>query len=385
MNRPLSQRIQRIGNAGAFGVWEKAMALEAKGKKIIHLEIGEPDFDTPAHIIETAHQSMRNGRTHYGSPYGDMTLRETVADYVKKTRNTAVSPQNIVITPGVKGAIVMSLLTLVEHGDNVLVPAPYYPPYAEIIRYAGGNIIECPLTAADGFQINKSLLESYITKKTRVILINSPCNPTGVILNEASLTAVAELALEHDLWVISDEIYYQLNFTSSPPPSIFSNPALLDRTILLDGFSKPYAMTGWRLGFGVFPERVTKAIADLIVNYNSCVPLFIQDAGVAALTGPQQPAKVMLETYRKRRDAAIEIIDQIPNVSYAFPNGAFYIYLDISKTGRNAETFAYDCLEAGVALLPQGPNHIRVAFTQSESAIREGLSKMQQVLKTKIV
>lgn len=356
------------------------MALEATGAKIIHLELGEPDFDTPAHISEAAHRSMRNGRTHYDSSIGDIALRQAIAAYLHRSRQITCDPSEIIVTQGVKGGIFMTLMALIETGDEVLLPAPFYPPYAEIVRFAGGRGVDCPLVET-GFQIEAAHLEQFVTPKTKAIIINSPANPTGVILSEASLTAVAHIAQKHNLWVISDEIYIQINFTVQQPATIYTLPGMAERTILLDGFSKPYAMTGWRLGFGVFPEVVKTAVLNIIVQAYSSLPLFIQDAGTVALNGSQDAVVRMREIYRGRRDTAVQLTNDIPNVTAPFPEGAFYLYLDISQTGQDAQTLAYQLLEQGVAFLPIGSDHLRVAFTRPKDEIAAGLEILANALR----
>ncbi|MEM7343396.1 MAG: pyridoxal phosphate-dependent aminotransferase [Chloroflexota bacterium] len=378
--KPLATRTQRIGGKGAFGVWERAVALEAQGVKIIHLVLGEPDFPTPPHIVEAAHQAMQAGRTHYASSSGDMALREAIANYLAGSRVGTFNPTDILITPGVKGTLYFSLLALVDHGDEVLVPSPFFPPYASVIQFAGGTPVVCPLYESNGFQLDPADLAARITPQTKAIILNSPGNPTGAIFSQETLAAVADLAQTHDLWVLSDEVYHQLYYTETPPPSIYTLPGMSDRTILMDGFSKAYAMTGWRLGFGVFPEILHTPISTMMVSDHACIPLFIQDAGTAALTSKQDCIDTMRAAYRQRRDRALAVIETMPKVHCVVPDGAFYILLNITETGYEAEAFAYRLLEAGVALLPVGTDHLRLAFTRPEAEIVEGLERMAAII-----
>ena len=377
----LAARTQRITGKGAFALWEKALALEAQGKEIIHLEVGEPDFATPPHIIEAAEQAMRAGRTHYGLAAGDWALREAIAAYLHRSRGVTVDPTGVLVTPGVKGALYFSMMAVVDHGDEVVVPAPFYPPYAEIIRFAGGRPVLYPLHERHGFQIDPDELAVLITPQTKAILLNSPANPTGVILSSDSLAGITDLAQKHDLWILADEVYHQLYYTDSSPVSIYSLPGMADRTILMDGFSKAYAMTGWRLGFGVFPQALREPVIKMMVSDHSSLPLFIQDAGTAALNGSQACVSAMRQVYRQRRDSALEIIDAMPGVRCVVPDGAFYILMNVVGTGLDSETLGQRLLEKGVALLPSGPDFLRLAFTKSETDIATGLERMAAVLR----
>ena len=378
--KSLATRTQRIGGKGAFGVWEKAMALEAQGKSIIHFVLGEPDFDTPEHIIEAAEAAMRAGRTHYGRGTGEPALREAIAAYLQRSRGVRVDPSAVLVTPGVKGTLYFTLLALIDHGDEVLVPAPFFPPYAEVIRLAGGVPVSCPLSEEAGYQIDPEAVAEYITPRSKALILCSPGNPTGVIFNADSLAAIANLAQQHDLWVVSDEVYHQLYYTPTPPPSIYALPGMAERTILMDGFSKAYAMTGWRLGFGVFPEILREPITRMMIADHSCLPPFIQDAGAVALNGSQECVEMMRCAYQQRRDRAIPLLNAMPRVRYTVPDGAFYFLLNIAATGLDSETLAYQLLEAGVALLPSGPDHLRLAYTRPETEIVLGLERMAGVI-----
>ena len=365
------------------------MALEAQGHDIIHLELGEPDFETPAHIVEAANRALAEGRTRYGWPLGSPALRQAIADYVCKSRGVAVDPARVVVTPGVKGALHFAMHTILSLGDEVLIPDPGYPPYQPLIRIPGGVPVAYRLRAEDGYQIDAAELESRITPRTTAIVLNSPSNPTGTMFSAESLQKIADVALKHDLWIIADEIYYQIHFTEDAPQSLFSRPEMHDRLILCDGFSKPYAMTGWRLGFAVLPPALVQPIRDLIVYNYSSLPPFIYDAGVAALTGSQECVREMVATYRRRRDRTVEILQTIPNIQFTYPDSAFYMMIDVSRVCDDAEELAERLLDAGVAFLPgasfgeMGKGFLRLAFCQSEDRIRQGLDAFRRKVEEK--
>jgi len=383
--KPIAKRTEKVTSGGAFDIWEKAMALEAQGHDVIHLEIGEPDFDTPVHIQEAAVTALHNGRTRYDGALGDMALRREIARYVSQTRGVETSPEQVVVTQGVKGGLFASLFALLEAGDEVLIPDPGYPLYQQIIGLFDGMAVPYPLRPENQFQPNTADIEARMTEKTKCVLLNSPANPTGTILSEETLAGIAELVLKHDLWVIADEIYFQIYFTEEPPQSIYSYEGLAERTILLDGFSKPYAMTGWRLGFAVCPPQVVPALGNIIVcNYSHVAP-FIQDAGTAAFVESQACVQEMLLAYKTRRDLVVRHLDEMAGIRYIYPNGAFYLMLDVRELG-DAQALADAFLAAGVALLPaasfgsQGEGFLRLAFTESAERLAEGLGRMKSVL-----
>lgn len=365
---------------GAFGVWEKAMVLERQGRDIIHLELGEPDFETPTHIMEAAHKGMLAGRTRYGSSAGEWHLREAIAAYLQRSRNIHVTPKRIMVTPGVKGALSYTMLSMIEAGDEVLLPTPGYPPYKELVAFANGKSVLYELKQEDAFQINSAEISQKITPRTKAIILNSPSNPTGTLLSRESLEKVAAIAKEHDLWIIADEVYFQMYYTADRPISIYELPDMAERTILLDGFSKAYAMTGWRLGFAVIPEDLADNYSKMMVSVHSNLPQFIQDAGAVALNGPQDCVAEMVAAYKRRRDLTYAALSTMDNIETVYPDGAFYILMDIRKTGLDSETLAYQILNQGVALLPQGPDYLRIAFTQSESSMAKALEIMRKVV-----
>ena len=366
---------------GAFGVWEKAMELERQGRKIIHLEIGEPDFDTPAHIVEAAHKGMLTGRTRYSATAGEWHLREAIARYLNSSRDIDVIPERVMVTPGVKGALAYTMLSLVEAGDEVLLPNPGYPPYKELVAYANGNQVFYELKQADGYQIDSAEIASKITPRTKVIVLNSPSNPTGTLLNRQSLEIVADLAKKHDLWVISDEVYFQMHYTEDRPISIYELPDMAERTILMDGFSKTYAMTGWRLGYAVIPLDLVDSYCKMMVSTHSSLPPFIQDAGAVALNSSQDCVYKMVAAYKRRRDLTYAALNTMPSIETVYPDGAFYILMDIRKTGLDSETLAYKILEQGAALLPQGDDYLRIAFVESETAMEQALEIVRRVVR----
>ncbi len=396
--KQLAKRSQRISGAGAILALERAQALEAQGVDMIHLEVGELDFDTPEHIVEAGVAALRNGRTRYGATAGTLILREAIADYVSRSRETAVStadstsalstsvsPAHVICTPGVKGALYFAMMALIEAGDEVIIPNPGFTAYTAIIQFAGGKPISLPLRAVNGFLPDIDELRSLITERTKMIILNSPGNPTGAVFPLKTLEAIAEIALEHDLWIISDEIYAQLSFTGAMAPSIYTLPDMAGRTILMDGFSKAYAMTGWRLGFGIFPEPMIAPVLAMMVNDHSCLPLFIQDAGVAALRGSQSCVATIRDELKLRRDLVVPALNQLPSITCPMPEGAFYAMMDISALDMNAAEFADRMLDVGVSLLPggvfgqYGEQYVRLAYTVSRDRLAEALERIQRV------
>ena len=384
----LSSRSLRISEAGAFQVLARARELEAQGVDIIHLEIGELDFDTPAHIVEAGVASLRNGRTRYGPTEGTASLREAIADYVNRTRGTAVPPQHVIATPGVKGAIYFAIMGLIEAGDEVIVPDPGFPAYGAITRFAGGIPVPLPLRAENRFHPDLDELRSLLSQCTKMLIFSNPGNPTGAIFPMEILEAIAEMALEHNLWIVSDEIYAQLHFTESFPPSIFAIPGMAERTILMDGLSKAYAMTGWRLGFGIFPEPMTGPVLAMMLNDHSCLPLFVQDAGEAALRGPQDCVVAFRDELRVRRDLVVDAFNRIPGIGCSNPEGAFYVMLDISNLGGiTASAFTDQLLVEGVSLLPgsilgqHGEGQVRLAYTVARNQLEIALARIDSAVK----
>ncbi|MDB5077064.1 MAG: aminotransferase class [Chloroflexi bacterium] len=382
----LAGRMTRLGTETAFEVLAKAQALEAQGRSVIHLEIGEPDFATPTAIVEAGVQALRNGYTHYTPSPGIMPLRRAIADEMRRSRGLDVAPEQVVVTPGAKPILFFVMLALVDEGDEVLCPDPGFPIYESMIRYAGGTVVPVALPESLGFRLDIDGLRKAITSRTKMIIINSPANPTGGVLTPDDLRQIADLAIRHDLLVFSDEIYSQMLYDDTHS-SIAVLPGMAERTIVLDGFSKTYAMTGWRLGYGVFPSALVPHINKLMVNSNSCTAAATQMAGIEALTGDQQPVREMLEEFRRRRDVIVNGLNALPGVTCRMPAGAFYAYPNIQGTGMRSGDLANMLLnEAGVATLagtsfgPAGEGYLRLSYANSIANIQEALARIGRVL-----
>jgi aspartate/methionine/tyrosine aminotransferase len=317
-----------MGVESAFDVLVRARALEAQGRSVIHLEIGEPDFPTPAHIVEAAKLALDQGWTHYGPPQGFPELREAVAESVSASRGIKVGPEHVSIVPGGKPIIFFPMLALLEPGDEVIYPNPGFPIYESMIRYLGATPVPMRLVESRGFSFDLDLLRDKLSDRTRMLVLNSPQNPTGGVIPEEDLRAIAEMVRDRDLIVLADEIYSRIYY-DDPPVSIASYPGMLEKTIILDGFSKAYAMTGWRMGYGVMPVWLVEAVNKLMVNSNSCTASFTQRAGIAALRGPQDAVDAMVAEFRRRRDAFCQALNRIPGFRCAIPGGAFYAFPNV--------------------------------------------------------
>lgn len=384
MMRPLASRALRIPGEGAIETLARALELEARGADIVHLEIGEPDFPTPAHIVEAGVEAIRSGRTRYGPAPGTPGLRAAIAEHVAAARGMPVDPAQVLVAPGAKPVIFLTILALVEEGDEVIIPNPGFPAYEATVQFVGGAPISLPLRAEDGFRVDIERLRALLTRRTKLLILNSPANPTGGALTRAELEAIAEVALSHDVWVLSDEIYSQLYYGDAPPPSIAALPGMAERTVLLDGFSKAYAMTGWRLGYGVFPAPLVGPVTNMIINGHTCVPLFVQEAGIAALRGPQDCVATMRAEYRARRDLVVEGLNAIPGLTCTSPAGAFYVLPGISGLGLDsARSFTNALLDGGVAALPgtdfgrYGEGHFRISYATAQDRLAEGLRRIR--------
>ena len=382
----LAERMGRLGTESAFDVLVKAKALEAQGRSVVHLEIGEPDFDTPEHIIEAGVEALRSGQTHYTPAAGIPELRGAIADYIGTTRGVPCEPERVVVTPGGKPIMFFTILTLVQAGDEVIYPDPGFPIYESVINFTGATPV--PLTLREerdfGFDVNE--LKSLVSERTRLVIINSPHNPTGGIIGDEALAELARLAVERDFLVLSDEIYTRMVYDGTPR-SIISLPGMLDRTIILDGFSKTYAMTGWRLGYGVMPVALAEQVTRLVINCNSCTPGFSQLAAVAALTGPQNAVDTMVAEFKRRRDAIVNGLNEIPGISCRTPAGAFYVFPNITGLGRSSDEIADLLLrEGGVALLAgtafgkAGEGYLRLSYANSLSNIEEALDRIARTV-----
>ncbi len=381
-----AERMSRLGTESAFEVLARAKALERQGKEIIHLEIGEPDFDTPAHIRDAAKRALDAGATHYGPAAGLPELREAIAKDVGATRNIPVTPEEIVVTPGAKPIMYFVITALVNPGDEVIYPNPGFPIYESVINFVGGVGVPIPLSEESGFGFDLDLLEKKASKKTRLIVINSPQNPTGGVLEPDQLGRIAEVARKYQIPVLADEIYksflYEGEFAS-----ITRFPGMRDLVIILDGFSKAYAMTGWRLGYGVMPAPLAEHVARLMVNSNSCTASFTQLAGIAALQGDQTPVAAMVAEFKRRRDLIVNGLNTLPGVSCRSPKGAFYVFPNVKALKRpSAEVAEAILTEAGVAVLggqafgEYGEGYLRLSYANSAENIRKALDRMRPVL-----
>ncbi len=388
MELKLASAMSRLGTETAFEVLAKARALEAQGRSVIHLEIGEPDFDTPAHIIEAAKRALDEGYTHYGPAAGLPELREAIAQEISTSRGISVQPDQVVVTPGGKPVMFYAILALCEAGDEVIYQNPGFPIYESMINFVGAKAVPLPLLEEKGFAFSIDDLKSRITPRTKMLVINSPANPTGGIIPKEDLTAIAELALKHNFWVLSDEIYCRLLYEGAHS-SIAAEPGMDDRTIILDGFSKTYAMTGWRMGYGVVPANLAPSIIKLMVNSNSCTASFTQRAGVAAITGPQDEVDRMRAEFRRRRDAVVGALNAIPGVRCELPKGAFYAFPNVSGTGLGEREIADRLLqEAGVATLAgtafgaYGAGYLRLSYANSMENLMEATRRIGQFVES---
>jgi aspartate/methionine/tyrosine aminotransferase len=382
----LADRMSRLGTETAFEVLARARQLEAQGRTIIHLEIGEPDFDTPAHIIEAACQALHSGYTHYGPSAGDPELRAANAPPKLQTRGLTVSPDEVVVVPGAKPIIYWGITAVVNAGDEVIYPNPGFPIYESMINFVGATPVPIPLREANEFRLDAQELKALVTPKTRMIIINSPQNPTGGVLELEDLEAIAEVALANDIVVMTDEPYETILYEGTHH-SIASLPGMKERTILIDGFSKAYAMTGWRLGYGVMPADLAAMVARLQTNCTSCTSAATQRAGIAALQGPTEPTKAMVAEFKRRRDVVVAGLNSLPGVSCLSPHGAFYVFPNITGTGVDSRTLAQRCMEeAGVAVLSgtafgsYGDGYLRLSYANSVENIQKAIEQMRGML-----
>ncbi|OLE38846.1 MAG: aspartate aminotransferase [Candidatus Rokubacteria bacterium 13_1_20CM_2_70_7] len=378
-----AQRMARLGTESAFEVLARAKALERQGRTIIHLEIGEPDFDTPAHIKEAAKQALDGGATHYGPSAGLPELREAIAKHVTEARGVPVSPEEVVVTPGAKPIMFFTILALVGRGEEVIYPNPGFPIYESVINFVGGIPVPIPLREETGFGFDLDLFERKVSSKTRLIIINSPENPTGGVLDRGQLELIADVARRRGIPILADEIYRQFLYEGEFV-SIMGLPGMRELTVLLDGFSKSYAMTGWRLGYGVMPVPLAEQITRLMVNSASCTASFVQLAGIAALQGDQTPVARMVAEFKRRRDLIVDGLNQLPGVRCARPRGAFYVFPNIKGTRRSSSEVAERLLnEAGVAALAgtafgkYGEGYLRFSYANSEANLRGALERMR--------
>jgi len=382
----LADRMSRIAVESAFEVLVRARALEATGRSVVHLEIGEPDFATPAHVVEAAKKALDDGWTHYGPTQGYPELRDAIAQHISETRGITVGGDRVCVVPGGKPIIFFPMLALLQPGDEVIYPNPGFPIYESMINFLGATPVPVPLIEERGFSFDLNVLRDSLTDRTRMLVLNSPQNPTGGVIPHEDLVAIAEMVRERDLVVMSDEIYSRI-FYGTAPTSIASLPGMLDKTIILDGFSKTYAMTGWRIGYGVMPPVLVDAVNKLMVNSNSCTASFTQRAAIAALTGPQDAVVNMVAEFHRRRDAFCGALNQLPGFHCEIPGGAFYAYANVKGTGMDSKVLADRLLqEAGVACLNggafghYGEGYIRFSYANSLENLMEAARRMGSFL-----
>jgi len=382
----IASRMDSIGTETAFEAAARARALEATGRSVIHLEIGEPDFDTPANIRAAAKKALDEGFTHYPPYMGLPALRDAIAADVSKRKDVPVKADHVIVTPGAKPVMYYAMLALIEPGDEVIVPDPGYPIYESMARFAGGTPVPLPIRQEREFRADLDELESLITKRTRMLVLNSPANPTGGLFTREDIVRIAELALRHDLVVLADEIYGRIVYEGEHV-SIASIPGMLERTIILDGFSKTFAMTGWRLGYAVLPDVLLYAFGRLIINSVSGTSTFSQVAAIEALTGPQDEVDAMVTEFEARRNLVVEGLNAIPGISCIKPHAAFYVFPDISATGLDgaelADRLLHDagvCVLAGTAFGQVGRGHIRISYANSRENLTEALARIRTVV-----
>jgi aspartate/methionine/tyrosine aminotransferase len=377
--------MSRIGTESAFEVLVKAKALEAQGRSVVHLEIGQPDFPTPPHIVEAGKRALDDGWTGYGPTAGFPDVREAIAAYVSRTRGIRVAADNVCVVPGGKPIMFFGMLAVLEPGDEVIYPNPGFPIYESVVQFLGARAIPMPLLEERGFSVDVDALEANLSSRTKMVVLNSPGNPTGGVIPRDDLARIARLLRDRDVLILSDEIYSRI-FYDEAPESITQFDGMLEKTIVLDGFSKTYSMTGWRLGYGVMPRWLADAVNLLMVNSNSCTASFTQRAGLAALEGPQDCVTAMVEEFRRRRDVMVAGLEAVPGFRCTVPSGAFYAFPNISGTGLSARELADLLLyEAGVACLSgtafgsHGEGYLRFSYANSLENIQDALARIQGV------
>lgn len=381
-----ASRMERLGTETAFEVMARAKALEAKGKDMIYLQIGEPDFPTPKNIIEAGVKALRDGETHYSPAAGIMPLREAIVDDVEARRGVRPKVEEVIVTPGAKPIMYFVIMACIETGDEVIYPNPGFPIYESVINFVGGTPVALPLWEENDFRFNLDEFRSLVTDRTRMIIINSPQNPTGGVLTREDVEVVAEVARKKNIMVLTDEVYKNIIYEGEHA-SIYSMPGMQEQTILLDGFSKTYAMTGWRLGFGVMREDLAKKVEQLMINSNSCTATFSQYAAVEALKGPTDEVDAMVETFRQRRDFIVTGLNEIPDVSCITPKGAFYVFPNVKNIRMSSQELEHYLLnEAGVAVLSgtafgkYGDGYLRFSYANSIENIGKALEKIKAAL-----
>lgn len=382
----LAERMSRIGIETAFEVLVRARALEAQGRSIIHLEIGEPDFDTPRNIVDAAKTALDEGRTKYGPTQGLPELRDAISAEISRTRGIKVEPDHVCVVPGGKPIIFFSMLALLEPGDEVIYPNPGFPIYESMIRFLGAVPVPIPLLEERGFSYDLNIFKSRLNNRTKMVILNSPQNPTGGVIPGDDVKAIAEMLQNCDVMVLSDEIYSRIYY-DTPPVSIAQYPGMIDKTIILDGFSKTFAMTGWRMGYGVMPAWLADAVNKLMVNSNSCTATFTQFAGAEAICGPQDEPEAMVKEFRRRRDAFCAGLNTLPGFRCPMPEGAFYAFPNIEGTGMRSKELQNHLLQdAGVACLSGpsfgefGEGYLRFSYANSLENLMEAVERIRKYL-----
>jgi aspartate aminotransferase len=382
----LADSLARLGTETAFSVLARARALEREGRDVIHLEIGEPDFDTPAHICEAGADAIRAGHTHYCPSAGLIELREAAAEYLGRTRGLPIRPEHVLVANGAKPFLFFGILATCNPGDEVIYPDPGFPIYESAITWSGATPVPLPLHEERDFVFDPAELEARLSPRTKLVILNSPQNPTGGVASHGDLADAARLIAETDAWVLSDEVYSEMLYEGEFA-SIASEPAMLERTILLDGFSKTFAMTGWRCGYAAVPEALVDPLVRFFVNSTSCVPPFVQLAGVAALQGPMDDVTAMMTEFHARRALVVDGLNALPGVTCRMPRGAFYAFPNVSGTGIDADELAQRLLdEAGVAVLAGsafgrvGRDNLRLSYANSQSNLTAALERMRLFL-----
>jgi len=383
-----AQRTDHLKPEGAYQVLARAQQMEAEGNEIIHLEIGQPDFETFSNVSLAGIRAIAAGRTRYTPPAGTPSLREIIAEDGGRRRGLQFQPDEVVVSPGAKPNLFFPTLALVEPGDEVIYPDPGFPTYEAMIRVAGGVPIPVPLREENNFSFDLEAFDRLVSTRTRLIILNSPSNPTGGVIPSADLEHIADRARRYDCWVMSDEIYSRIVYDGLKASSIASLPGMQARTVIVDGFSKTYAMTGWRLGYGIMPRELAQRVGLLLTHSIGSTTQFTQDAGVEALTGPQEQVDVVVAEYQRRRDVIVSGLNAIPGIRCQKPQGAFYVFPNIQATGRGSTELANMLLEQGkVSLLPgssfgkYGEGYLRLSYATSIENIRRGLQRIQSVVR----
>jgi aspartate aminotransferase len=383
--KPLASRVSQLNGEGALAVFSRAKELEKQGRSIIHLELGEPDFHPAAPVVDAVRAAVAEGRDRYVSPRGIPALREAVAAYLKRTRHLDVAAEEVLIAPGCKMALSLTMMALIEPGDEILYPDPSFPIYPSFTRGLGGKAVPFYLEEKNQFQPDIAEIASKITPRSKALIFNSPNNPTGTVFSEDTLKQIAALAVKHDLWVIADEIYARILFNGEYK-SIYAMPGMKERTIIIDGFSKSFAMTGWRLGYAVAPRAFIDALDLLVLNTFTCTAEFSQVAAIEALNDSTNAVDAMVLEYRKRRDLFVSRLNKIPGFRALSPDGAFYAWVNIEDTGLPAEEVQRQLLEdagvagiAGAAFGPAGKNYLRFSLVSARNLLEEALERIERV------